>query len=125
MKRIILDIRNLLSQIENAVPLFNLAITASGASLFSSLPASVSPTRLSQASTFLTARDSQYANSPLPFVQIGLTFILSMYMLFLGHARPQNEDDIRETTWKEFIHKAVVKLVRVPISNLYTVKVGD
>lgn len=41
-------------------------------------------------------------------------------MLFLGHVRPQNENDIRESTWKEVIHKAVVKLVRVPISNLYS-----
>lgn len=120
LKRIIVDIQKLLSRIEDAVPLINLAITASGASLSSSLPASVSPSRLLQASTFLTAGDSQYANSPLPFVQIGPTFMLSMYMLFLGHVRPQNEDDIRESTWKEVIHKAVVKLVRVPISNLYS-----
>lgn len=42
-----------------------------------------------------------------------------MYMLFLGHIRPQNEEDIRESTWKEVIHKAVVKLVRVSIDNLY------
>lgn len=120
LKRIILDIRKLLGRIEDAVPLINLAITASGASLSSSLPASVSPSRLLQASTFLTAGDSQYASSPLPFVQIGPTFILSMYMLFLGHVRPQNEDDIRESTWKEVIHKAVVKLLRVPISDLYS-----
>lgn len=119
LKRIVVDIRKLLSRIEDAVPLINLAITASGASLSSSLPSSVSPSRLLQASTFLTAGDSQYANSPLPFVQVGPTFLLSMYMLFLGHVRPQNEDDVRESTWKEVIHKAVVKLVRVPISSLY------
>ena len=120
LKRIIADIRKLLNRIEDAVPLFNLAITASGASLSSSLPASVSPSRLLQASTFLTAGDSLYADSSLPFVQIGPTFFLSMYMLFQGHVRPQNEDDIRESTWKEVIHKAVVKLVRVPLSNLYS-----
>lgn len=120
LKRIVVDIRKLLGRIEDAVPLINLAITASGASLSSSLPASVSPSRLLQASTFLTAGDSQYANSPLPFMQVGPTFMLSMYMLFLGHVRPQNEDEIRESTWKEVIHKAVVKLVRVPISNLYS-----
>ncbi len=119
LKRIIADIRKLLNRIEDAVPLINLAITASGASLSSSLPATVSPSRLLQASTFLTAGDSQYATSPLPFVQVGPTFMLSMYMLFLGHVRPQNEEDIRESTWKEVIHKAVVKLVRVPISSLY------
>lgn len=120
LKRIIADIRKLLNRIEDAVPLFNLAITASGASLSSSLPASVSPSRLLQASTFLTAGDSLYAESPLSYVQIGPTFFLSMYMLFLGHVRPQNEDDVRESTWKEVIHKAVVKLIRVPLSNLYS-----
>lgn len=120
LKRIVVDIRKLLSRIEDAVPLINLAITASGASLSSNLPTSVSPSRLLQASTFLTAGDSQYASSALPFVQVGPVFMLSMYMLFLGHVRPQNEEDIRESTWKEVIHKAVVKLVRVPISSLYS-----
>lgn len=119
-KRIVADIRNLLSRIEDAVPLINLAITASGASLSSNLPSTVSPSRLLQASTFLTAGDSQYVTSSLPFVQVGPTFILSVYMLFLGHVRPQNEDEIRESTWKEVIHKAVVKLVRVPIDSLYS-----
>ena len=41
-----------------------------------------------------------------------------MYMLFLGHLRPENEEDIRESTWKEVIHKAVVKLVRVSLDDL-------
>ena len=119
IKRIVLDIRKLLNRIEDAVPLINLAISASGATLSSSLPSTVSPSRLLQASTFLTAGDSQYANSPFRWVQIGPTFTLSMYMLFLGHIRPQNEEDVRESTWKEVIHKAVVKLVRVPIASLY------
>lgn len=35
--------------------------------------------------------------------------------------RPQNEEDVRESTWKEVIHKAVVKLFRVPINRLYTI----
>lgn len=44
-----------------------------------------------------------------------------MYMLFMGHMRPQNEEDVRESTWKEVIHKAVVKLFRVPINRLHTI----
>ena len=119
LKKIILAIRKLLNRIEDAVPLINLAITASGASLTSSLPSSVSPSRLLQASTFLTAGDTQYSMSSSTSVQIGPKFILSMYMLFLGHLRPQSEEDIRESTWKEVIHKAVVKLVRVSLQNLY------
>lgn len=119
LKQIISAIRKLLTRIEDAVPLINLAITASGASLSSTLPSTVSPSRLLQASTFLTAGDSQYATNPSHVVQIGPTFTLSMYMLFLGHVRPQNEQDVRESTWKEVIHKANVRLLRVPIKAIY------
>ena len=41
-------------------------------------------------------------------------------MLFLGHVRPQNEEDVRQSTWKEVIHKANVKLMRVPINAIYS-----
>lgn len=119
LKQIISAIRKLLSRIEDAVPLINLAITASGASLSSTLPSTVSPSRLLQSSTFLTAGDAQYAAMPLHPVQIGPTFTLSMYMLFLGHVRPQTEADVRASTWKEVIHKANVKLMRVPMNAIY------
>ncbi len=119
LQDIVLAIRKLLTRIEDAVPLINLAITASGASLSSSLPSTVSPSRLLQASTFLTAGDSQYSASLSKSAQIGPTFTLSMYMLFQGHLRPQNEDDIRQSTWKEVIHKANVKIMRVPVDALY------
>lgn len=119
LKEIAQGIRKLLTRIEDAVPLINLAITASGASLSSSLPTTVSPSRLLQASTFLTAGDSQYASSPTGYMHIGPTFILSMYMLFAGHIRPQNDNDVRESTWKEVIHKAIVRLMRVSIDSLH------
>ncbi|ETI27767.1 hypothetical protein G647_00216 [Cladophialophora carrionii CBS 160.54] len=112
---IIKDIRALLDRIEDAVPLINLAITTSGASLSTQLPQTVSPSRLLQASTFLTAGDTQYSMSPNHAVQIGPTFTLTVYMLFAGHNRPQDEEELRETTWKEVIHKARVKLRRVPL----------
>lgn len=119
LKQIISAIRKLLNRIEDAVPLINLAITASGASLSSTLPSTVSPSRLLQASTFLTAGDAQYAAMPLHPVQIGPTFTLSMYMLFLGHVRPQTEAEVRQSTWKEVIHKANVRLMRVHINAIY------
>ncbi|KAI9834051.1 MAG: hypothetical protein M1819_003336 [Sarea resinae] len=116
LKLITRDLRKLLEQIDDAVPLINLAITTSGARLSSSLPATVSPSRLLQASYFLTTGDSQYSGAPWAPVQIGPVFTLSMYMLFSGHAyRPQDEEGIRETTWKEVVHKARVKLLRVPL----------
>ncbi|KAI1918192.1 Ran-specific GTPase-activating protein 30 [Ophidiomyces ophidiicola] len=115
---IIKDIRRLLGRIEDTVPLINLAITTSGASLSTTLPPTVSPARLLQASTFLTTGDTQYSASPARAVQIGPTFILSIYLLFAGHARPHDEETIRNTTWKEVIHKARLKLRRIPMELL-------
>ena len=49
-----------------------------------------------------------------------------MYMLFSGHShRPHDEEGIRETTWKEVIHKARVKLLRVPLSDVYNFPVAN
>jgi hypothetical protein len=118
IKLIIKDIKRLLARIEDAVPLMNLAITTSGAKLSTNLPATVSPSRLLQASTFLTAGDTQYSMSPSQAVQVGPTFTLSMYRLFASHLRPHDEESVREATWKEVMHKARLKLRRVPISSL-------
>ncbi|KAJ5634406.1 hypothetical protein N7528_002248 [Penicillium herquei] len=120
VKSIIKDIKNLLLRIEDAVPLMNLAITTSGAKLSTNLPSTVSPSRLLQASTFLTAGDTQYSMSNAQAVQIGPTFTLSMYMLFSGHLRLHDEESVREATWKEVMHKARLKLRRVPMSLYYS-----
>ncbi|PQE19629.1 hypothetical protein CJF32_00008913 [Rutstroemia sp. NJR-2017a WRK4] len=121
IRAIVRDIKNLLTRIEDAVPLINLAITTSGASLSTTLPPTVSPSRLLQASTFLTAGDTQYSMNPNVPAQIGPAFTLSLYMLFAGHAyrAHEEEDGPRETTWKEVIHKARVRLLRVPLRSTY------
>ena len=115
IKLVIANMKKLLSRIEDAVPLINLAITTSGASLSSRLPPTVSPSRLLQASTLLNAGDMQYCMAPHEAVQVGPSFTLTVYMLFSGHVRPHDEASIRETTWKEVMHKARVKLRRVPM----------
>lgn len=119
LKIIISEMKKLLMRIEDAVPLINLAITTSGVSLSTTLPATVSPSRLLQASTFLTGGDMQYCASKPRAQQIGPTFTLSMYMLFSGYANRPHEEDLRETTWKEVMHKARVTLIRVPLDNVY------
>ncbi|KAI4911407.1 uncharacterized protein J4E92_010220 [Alternaria infectoria] len=119
LKIIIEEMKRLLERIEDAVPLINLAITTSGTSLSTTLPATVSPSRLLQASTFLTSGDMQYCASKPRAQQIGPTFTLSMYMLFAGYAHRAHEEDVRETTWKEVMHKARVTLMRVPLDNVY------
>ena len=119
VRDIIQQIKKLLARIEDAVPLINLAITTSGASLSTSLPPTVSPSRLLQASTFVTNGDKAYCMSSATRVQIGPIFTLSMYMLFSGHLRPETEEDIRQSTWKEVIHKARLKLIRIPLHAIY------
>ena len=61
LKLIVAEMKQLLERIEDAVPLISLAITTSGVRLSPSLPHTISPSRLLQASTFLTAGDTQYA----------------------------------------------------------------
>lgn len=120
LKIIVGDMERLLARIEDAVPLINLAITTSGVSLSTTLPPSVSPSRLLQASTFLTSGDANYAARPGTPVQVGPVFVLSVYMLFTAHAfRPHDSEGVRETTWQEVIHKARVKLMRVPLERIY------
>ncbi|CAD6449368.1 2ad7daa2-1af1-4a28-b100-2fb471847840 [Sclerotinia trifoliorum] len=120
IRAIVRDIKKLLTRIEDAVPLINLAITTSGANLSTTLPETVSPSRLLQASNLLAQGDAKYGEKPNISVQIGPTLTLSLYMLFAGHAyRAQDEEGMRETTWKEVIHKAKVKLLRVPLRSTY------
>ncbi|KAH6894325.1 RanGTP-binding protein-domain-containing protein [Thelonectria olida] len=93
---IIASIEALLARIDREIPLLQLAISASGENLSTSVPTGISPSRLLQASTFLTVGDTQFAQDPNRPVQIGPAFTLSLYMLFLGHATtltpPQTPD---------------------------------
>lgn len=118
-KMIVKDIKTLISRIDDAVPLINLAITTSGVSLSTNLPVSISPSRLLQASTFLSAGDSSYIMDSARSVQVGPRFTVSMYMLFMGHAnKVVDEEGLRTTIWKEVMHKAQVKLLRVALDDL-------
>lgn len=85
MKGIIGDIKNLLALFDREIQFIQLAITGSGETLSSSMPPGISPSRLLQASTLLNMGDCQFASDPTRPVQIGPSFTLSLYMLFLGH----------------------------------------
>jgi hypothetical protein len=131
IQQIIDDMAALIIRIDDAVPLINLAIATSGANLSTGLPNSVSPSRLMQASTLLSHGDSVYIQDPSQPSQIGPPLTLSLYMLFAGHAtvggnvhqngKSKNEQnprkEERDMTWKEVIHKAQVKLMRVPMQQ--------
>lgn len=118
LRYIILDMRKLLARVEDAVPLINLAITTSGVSLSTTLPPTISPSRLLQASTCLTAGDNLFCRNPNVPVQVGPEFTVSVYMLFAGHALPKKGEG-RAMTWNEAIHKARLRLVRVPLIATY------
>ncbi|KAK7419955.1 Ran-specific GTPase-activating protein 30 [Neonectria magnoliae] len=128
---IIANIEALLDRIDREIPLLQLAITASGESLSTSLPPGISPSRLLQASTFLIVGDTQFAQDPSRPVQIGPAFTLSLYMLFLSHASTVGspnapggsvgssergiyglEEGARKPIWQEVLHKARVRLCR-------------
>ncbi|KAK2592260.1 Ran-specific GTPase-activating protein 30 [Conoideocrella luteorostrata] len=128
IRQVISDAKSLLDRIDRDIPLLQLAITSSGESLSTSLPSSISPSRLLQASTFIVMGDSQFCRNSSKPVQIGPTFSLSLYMLFLAHAVPGKtgctsgnnpqaciyglgEND-RKPMWQEVVHKALVRLYR-------------
>jgi RanGTP-binding protein len=92
------------------VPLISLALTTSGANLSSSLPDTVSPSRLLQASSLLRSAD-QYFDSHHEAVQVGPKFILKFYSIFTSHARVSSVKDIQ---WKEEHAKCHAMIVRIP-----------
>ncbi len=138
---IILAIKKLLARIDSDIPLLQLAITASGESLSSGLPPGISPSRMLQASMLIVVGDTQFASQPTRPVQIGPSFTLSVYMLFRGHTTHSTSGDQpttkttghnhtpnsksskkpyglgdgeRRPIWQEVLHKARVRICRVP-----------
>ncbi|OLN95967.1 Ran-specific GTPase-activating protein 30 [Colletotrichum chlorophyti] len=154
LRAIIKDMKDLLNRINDDIGILHTAITSSGESLNPSKYPSVSPSRMMQASTFLTFGDSQYATRPSGPVQIGPVFTLSLYMLFLGHATipaetgrghqeppqtlrvPQQalsaenvepyglREGERRPLWQEVIHKARVRLCRTPMDYVFDANEG-
>ncbi|KAK6537301.1 hypothetical protein TWF694_011493 [Orbilia ellipsospora] len=113
-KKIISEIKDLTKRIEDAVPLISLSVTASGASLSTAMPQSVSPSRLLQASTILTIADQIYMQNPFQESKIGNSFTLTLYQLFAGHSH-RTGPKVDEFTWQEVAHKCRVKILRVPL----------
>lgn len=92
------------------MPLISLALTTSGANLSSSLPDTVSPSRLLQASSLLRSADEAYESSHQP-VQVGPTFIVKFYSIFTSHARVSS---VKEIQWKEEFAKCRASIIRIP-----------
>ncbi|KAI0129429.1 RanGTP-binding protein [Xylariales sp. AK1849] len=115
---ILAEMKQLIVSIDDSIPLINLWVSAIGGIQAES--AAFSPSRLLQASMLVNIGDTQYTIDPAQTMQIGPDFTLSLYMLFRGHASAQDgeaygiEDGQRKPMWQEVIHKARVRLYRVP-----------
>ncbi|KAL2021284.1 hypothetical protein VTK56DRAFT_7363 [Thermocarpiscus australiensis] len=139
---IISDLKRLLGRIDRDIPLIQLAITASGEKMSTTMTPGISPSRMMQASALLSFADAQFVVEPSRPVQVGPSFTLSIYMLFLGHSQawpcpsardnspstPTGSQDSvpkeapyglgegeRKPIWQEVMHKARVRLCRTPL----------
>ncbi|BFZ56540.1 DRAP deaminase [Savitreella phatthalungensis] len=110
---VLAEMRALLKRIEDAVPLISLALTTSGANLSASLPDTISPSRLLQASSFLQAGDARFSLDPSEEVKIGPTFVVRLYTIFEGHARQSRDLQASDITWQETYSKCLFELFRV------------
>ncbi|KAI1336973.1 Ran-binding-domain-containing protein [Xylariaceae sp. FL0016] len=122
LESIILEIKEVITNIDDAVPLINLWVSAIGG--IQAPATSFSPSRLLQASMLVNVGDMQFILDSSQPMQIGPDFTLSMYMLFRGHASTDAsaepyglEEGQRKPMWQEVIHKARIKLCRVPIQS--------
>ncbi|KAI0377702.1 Ran-binding-domain-containing protein [Hypomontagnella monticulosa] len=121
IQSIIKDIKQLILDIDDAIPLVNLWVSAIGG--IQAQPTSFSPSRLLQASMLVNVGDTQYILNPSQPMQIGPDFFLSLYMPFRAHTseglgEPYGiEDGQRKPIWQEVIHKARVRLRRVPAND--------
>ncbi|RYP38067.1 hypothetical protein DL766_001146 [Monosporascus sp. MC13-8B] len=119
---IIDDIKELILRIDDCLPSINLWVSAMGG--IQAQQSAFSPSRLLQASYLVNVGDTQYILNPSQPMQIGPDFTLSLYMLFRGHASSHEseepygiEEGQRKPMWQEVIHKARVRLCRVPINS--------
>ncbi|KAK3292557.1 RanGTP-binding protein-domain-containing protein [Chaetomium fimeti] len=143
---IIKDIKDLLARIDRDIPLLQFAITVSGEKMSTAMTPGISPSRMMQASALLSFADAHFVADPNRPMQVGPSFTLSLYMLFLGHSQvepgcdaendsrlnlPGSEDHAprevpygigegeRKPIWQEVMHKARVRLCRTPTTWVF------
>ncbi|KAI1861656.1 hypothetical protein JX265_001276 [Neoarthrinium moseri] len=118
---VLTEMKQVMTSIDDAIPSINLWVSAIGG--IQAQPSAFSPSRLLQASMLVNIGDTQYVLNPSQPMQIGPDFALSLYMLFQGHASPQDgegygfDEGQRKPTWQEVVHKARVRLYRLPPQN--------
>ncbi|KAK4119545.1 RanGTP-binding-like protein [Parathielavia appendiculata] len=140
------DIRTLLERIDRDIPLLQFAITVSGEKMSTAMTPGISPSRMMQASALLSFADAHFVLDPNRTMQVGPSFTLSLYMLFLGHSQTGPDPGAGEASpltpsvseaqfpkeapyglgagdrkpiWQEVMHKARVRLCRTPANRAF------
>ncbi|SMN18539.1 similar to Saccharomyces cerevisiae YGL164C YRB30 RanGTP-binding protein, inhibits RanGAP1 (Rna1p)-mediated GTP hydrolysis of RanGTP (Gsp1p) [Maudiozyma saulgeensis] len=101
-------IKDLLRRIQEITPYINLALTTSGVNLSTTLPKTVSPGLLLQASNFVCINNEQFSQDPKSSHQVGPTFEITLFTIFYNI---NSKDHIN---WKEDVKRAFVHIDRVP-----------
>lgn len=108
------NMADLLEHINDAIPLINLALITSGASLKGSLPSEISPGRLLQASNHVNrAHEAKKA-------AVGPVFDVVLYTIFYNPSRlkyikddPKSDNDpLLSISWKEEFARSLASVVR-------------
>ncbi|CAG8671097.1 4163_t:CDS:2, partial [Dentiscutata erythropus] len=107
--KVIKEMQALTQKIEKFVPYLNLMMTTSGANLGWSLPNSISPSRLLQASNALREANRLFSKSSKQ-IRVGPAYKLKLYYMFTASVRPKTVNDF---TWKEEFTKCDAALYRV------------
>ncbi|CAG8510950.1 1024_t:CDS:2 [Acaulospora morrowiae] len=108
--KVIREMMDLIQKIEKFVPYLNLIMTTSGANLGWSLPNSVSPSRLLQASNALYEANRRFRRNNARQTRVGPVYKLKLYYMFTGSVRPKSVVDF---TWKEEFTKCDAVIYRV------------
>ncbi|CAG8627087.1 11027_t:CDS:2, partial [Paraglomus occultum] len=108
------DMQALTNKIEKFVPYLNLVLATSGTNLGWSLPNSVSPSRLMQASSLLNDTHHEFIKFTEPSIRVGSPFKVKLYYLFAGNVRPKSVGDF---TWKEEFTKCDAEVIRIRNNN--------
>ncbi|RHZ63856.1 hypothetical protein Glove_327g25 [Diversispora epigaea] len=115
LSKVIKEMQGLIQKIEKFVPYLNLIMTTSGANLGWSLPNSVSPSRLLQASNSLCEANRRFMQNNVKEMRVGPLYKLKLYYMFTASVRPKSVVDF---TWKEEFTKCDAAIHRVrDISN--------
>lgn len=106
--------KDLLSEINDAIPLINLSLITCGVSLNGSLPNHVSPGRLLQASNHIVASNSESKGTEDAVV--GPTFDLVLYSIFYNPSRMkyiEESSGLLCITWKEDLARCLAQIIRL------------